>query len=77
MHEQTGELFLVREIDLESLSSSVLALQIQVSNLMIGFGDGGGGGGDCFWPDHYAAISHYSGFTTAITKMPLKLTLLI
>lgn len=31
MHDQTGELFLVREIDLESLSSSMLTLQIQVS----------------------------------------------
>ena len=30
MHEQTGELFLVREIDLESLASSVLTLQVQV-----------------------------------------------
>ena len=30
MHEQTGELFLVREIDLESLTSSVLTLQVQV-----------------------------------------------
>ena len=31
MHEQTGELFLVREIDLETLPSAVLSLQIQVS----------------------------------------------
>lgn len=31
MHDQTGELFLVKEIDLESLSSNVLTLQIQVS----------------------------------------------
>ena len=30
MHEQTGELFLVREIDLESLTSSGLTLQVQV-----------------------------------------------
>ena len=30
MHDQTGDLFLVREVDLESLSSSVLSLQIQV-----------------------------------------------
>lgn len=30
MHEQTGELFLVREIDLESLASAVLTLQVQV-----------------------------------------------
>jgi hypothetical protein len=30
MHEQTGELYLVREIDLESLSTDVINLQIQV-----------------------------------------------
>ena len=30
MHDQTGDLFLVREVDLESLPSSVLSLQIQV-----------------------------------------------
>ena len=30
MHDQTGELFLVREIDLESLPNAVLSLQIQV-----------------------------------------------
>jgi hypothetical protein len=35
MHDQTGELFLVREIDLESLPNAVLSLQIQVmSNIM-------------------------------------------
>nr|XP_027203228.1 protocadherin Fat 4-like [Dermatophagoides pteronyssinus] len=33
MHDQTGELFLVREIDLESLSSSMLTLQIQASQV--------------------------------------------
>lgn len=33
MHEQTGELFLVREIDLESLASSVLSLQVQASQM--------------------------------------------
>jgi hypothetical protein len=31
MHDQTGELFLVREIDLESLPNPILSLQIQVS----------------------------------------------
>lgn len=31
MNEQTGELYLVREIDLEALASSVLTLQIKVS----------------------------------------------
>lgn len=30
MHDQTGDLFLVREIDLESLPATVLSLQIQV-----------------------------------------------
>lgn len=30
MHDQTGDLFLVREVDLESLPNSVLTLQIQV-----------------------------------------------
>ena len=30
MHDQTGDLFLVREIDLESLPTTVLSLQIQV-----------------------------------------------
>lgn len=38
MNEQTGELYLVREIDLEALASSVLTLQIKVS----GHGDGRG-----------------------------------
>ncbi|KAI2804340.1 hypothetical protein BLOT_003322, partial [Blomia tropicalis] len=33
MHEQTGELFLVREIDLESLPSSALTLQVQASQV--------------------------------------------
>jgi len=33
MHDQTGELFLVKEIDLESLSSNVLTLQIQATQL--------------------------------------------
>lgn len=33
MHEQTGELYLVREIDLESLSTDVIHLQIQVCNI--------------------------------------------
>ena len=33
MHDQTGDLFLVREIDLESLPTAVLTLQIQVSFL--------------------------------------------
>lgn len=32
MHDQTGDLFLVREIDLESLASAVLTLQIQVKS---------------------------------------------
>ena len=31
MHDQTGELFLVREIDLESLPNAILSLQIQVT----------------------------------------------
>ena len=31
MHDQTGELFLVREIDLETLPAAVLSLQLQVS----------------------------------------------
>lgn len=33
MHDQTGDLFLVREIDLESLPAAVLTLQIQVKSL--------------------------------------------
>ncbi|XP_074599101.1 protocadherin Fat 4-like [Brevipalpus obovatus] len=33
MHDQTGELFLVREIDLESLPSAVLRLQIQATQV--------------------------------------------
>ncbi|XP_053211715.1 protocadherin Fat 4-like isoform X1 [Panonychus citri] len=33
MHDQTGELFLVREIDLESLPNSVLSLQIQATQV--------------------------------------------
>ncbi|RWS16902.1 protocadherin Fat 4-like protein, partial [Dinothrombium tinctorium] len=33
MHDQTGELFLVREIDLESLQSSILTLQIQATQV--------------------------------------------
>ena len=33
MHDQTGELFLVREIDLESLPNAVLSLQIQVKRI--------------------------------------------
>lgn len=32
MHDQTGDLFLVREIDLESLAAAVLTLQIQVKS---------------------------------------------
>jgi len=34
MHDQTGELFLVREIDLETLPTAVLSLQIQVRNVV-------------------------------------------
>lgn len=34
MHEQTGELYLVREIDLESLSTDVINLQIQVRQIV-------------------------------------------
>ncbi|RWS30694.1 protocadherin Fat 4-like protein, partial [Leptotrombidium deliense] len=33
MHDQTGELFLIREIDLESLPNSVLTLQIQATQV--------------------------------------------
>ncbi|XP_054156169.1 protocadherin Fat 4-like isoform X2 [Oppia nitens] len=33
MHDQTGELFLVREIDLESLPNAVLSLQIQAAQV--------------------------------------------